>query len=223
MKRIRLLALPLASLTLVACQIVGLPTSATETCAASARDYAGAVVGSFTTTVGAIRLLDGLVEPERWPGIAPERPAVLCCAVLHRCGDRQGSAARAERRDSRPLRPNRNRGCRWRGRDGHGRLSRSTAGASTLTAPPTSCGVVRQPNEQEATYDKQSVGSVRTTPSPRPTSRWQAMAERVGRGLHRAEFVRRAAPQVAGWWGCQAAADMSGPLQAGPGAAARRS
>ena len=78
MKRIRLLALPLASLTLVACQIVGLPTSATETCAASARDYAGAVVGSFTTTVGAIRLLDGLVEPERWPGIAPERPAVLC-------------------------------------------------------------------------------------------------------------------------------------------------
>lgn len=78
MRRIRLLALPLASLTLVACQVVGLPTSATETCAPSARDYAGTVVGSFNTTVGAIRRLDGLAEPARWPGIAPDRPAVLC-------------------------------------------------------------------------------------------------------------------------------------------------
>lgn len=97
MKRIRLLALPLASLTLVACQIVGLPTSATETCAASARDYAGAVVGSFTTTVGAIRLLDGLVEPERWPGIAPERPAVLCCASSMRRSPRVRRPGRTAR------------------------------------------------------------------------------------------------------------------------------
>ncbi len=78
MRRIRLLALPLASLVLVGCQVVGVPTSATEICAASARDYAGTLVGSFTTTVGAIRRLEGLVEPARWPGIGPDRPAVLC-------------------------------------------------------------------------------------------------------------------------------------------------
>lgn len=78
MRRIRLLALPLASLTLVACQVVGLPTSAAETCAPSAHDYAGTVVGSFNTTVGAIRSLDGLAEPARWPDIAPDGPAVLC-------------------------------------------------------------------------------------------------------------------------------------------------
>jgi hypothetical protein len=73
------LALPLASLTLAACGMFGLPTSAAETCAPSAREYSGTVVGAFITTVGAIRALEPRpAEPARWPDLAPDQPAVLC-------------------------------------------------------------------------------------------------------------------------------------------------
>jgi hypothetical protein len=42
-------------------------------------DYAGTVVGTFNTTVGAIRALEPLpAEPARWSDLAPEHPAVLC-------------------------------------------------------------------------------------------------------------------------------------------------
>lgn len=76
---IRLLALPLVSVVLVACGILGLPTSATETCARSTSDYAGTVVGAFNTTVRAIRALEPLpAVPARWPNLAADHPAVLC-------------------------------------------------------------------------------------------------------------------------------------------------
>jgi hypothetical protein len=61
----------------VACGIRDVPSSA-QACAGPARDYAGDVVGSFDTTVGAIRRLDGVAGPARWPGTAPDHPAVLC-------------------------------------------------------------------------------------------------------------------------------------------------
>jgi hypothetical protein len=70
-------ALPLAVLTLAACAASSSSSSASA-CAASARVYAGVVVGSFDTTVAAIRRLDGQVEPPRWPGMPADRPAVLC-------------------------------------------------------------------------------------------------------------------------------------------------
>ncbi|MDQ2964328.1 MAG: hypothetical protein M3R57_00545 [Chloroflexota bacterium] len=79
MRQFWLLALPLAPLTLAACGILGLSTSATEACAPSAREYSGTVVGAFSTTVGAIRALESRpAEPSRWPDLAPDQPAVLC-------------------------------------------------------------------------------------------------------------------------------------------------
>lgn len=79
MRWIRLLALPLASLALAACEILGGPASFAAECAGPARSYAGIVVGSFNTTVGAIRGLEPIpVEPARWPDLAPDHQAVLC-------------------------------------------------------------------------------------------------------------------------------------------------
>jgi hypothetical protein len=79
MLRFRLRALPLASLVLAACGTLGLPTSATETCARAANDYAGTVVGAFNTTVRAVRALEPRpAEPLRWPDLAADHPAVLC-------------------------------------------------------------------------------------------------------------------------------------------------
>jgi hypothetical protein len=51
-----------------------------DPCAASAAAYNGVVAGSFVTTVGAIRRLDEpqQIEPQRWPGLPDNHPAVLC-------------------------------------------------------------------------------------------------------------------------------------------------
>lgn len=85
MRRIALLALPLASLALGGCDIItarsplGASTLAGEACAGPARDYSGSVVGSFITTVGAIRALESRpAVPARWPDLPPDHTAMLC-------------------------------------------------------------------------------------------------------------------------------------------------
>ncbi len=79
MRRIGVVALPLATLALAACEILGLPTSPSQACGGAARDYSGTVVGSFNTTVGAIRALEPLrADPLRWPNLAADHPAILC-------------------------------------------------------------------------------------------------------------------------------------------------
>lgn len=60
-----------------------LPPTAADRCAQAAIAYSGAedpvVVGSFDTTVGAIRNLEPLdVQPQRWPDRQPSYPATLC-------------------------------------------------------------------------------------------------------------------------------------------------
>jgi hypothetical protein len=60
-------------------QALGPRTSAADACAVAAGGYAGAVVGSFETTVGAIRGFDPHpANPALWPDISPDHPAVLC-------------------------------------------------------------------------------------------------------------------------------------------------
>ncbi len=59
-----------------ACQVV---TPAGGLCAGAARDYSGTVVASFNTTIGAIRALEPRAgNPQLWPELAPDHPAVLC-------------------------------------------------------------------------------------------------------------------------------------------------
>ena len=71
------LAMLLVGLTATACEVFGLP--AAEICAGPARAYSGTLVGSFNTTVGAIRALEPRTRvPQRWPDLAPDHPAVLC-------------------------------------------------------------------------------------------------------------------------------------------------
>ncbi|MBA2489946.1 MAG: hypothetical protein ACR2LP_01720 [Candidatus Limnocylindrales bacterium] len=84
-RRIALLALPLASLALGACQVIGAPFSlgpsrlAAEACAGPAREYSGSVSGSFDTTVGAIRAVGSRsAVPAPWPDLPPGHAAVLC-------------------------------------------------------------------------------------------------------------------------------------------------
>jgi hypothetical protein len=73
------LALALALLTLAACGLPGVPDRAADACIEAARGYSGAVVASFSTTVGAIRALEPrAVEPGRWPDLAPDHAAILC-------------------------------------------------------------------------------------------------------------------------------------------------
>jgi hypothetical protein len=53
--------------------------AAAGTCAVAARGYAGTVVGSFDTTVGAIRGLNPHpASPALWPDLPPDHAAVLC-------------------------------------------------------------------------------------------------------------------------------------------------
>jgi len=61
---------------MVACGPFG---PAAELCAAPARGYGGTLVGSFNTTVGAVRSLQPRAGvPELWPGLGADHPAVLC-------------------------------------------------------------------------------------------------------------------------------------------------
>jgi hypothetical protein len=71
-------ALVLLWQTLSACGIEPeLPAAAT--CGSQARDYAGVVVASYKTTVGAVRRLDPRqVAPARWQDLPSDHPAVLC-------------------------------------------------------------------------------------------------------------------------------------------------
>jgi hypothetical protein len=60
-------------------QALGPRPSAADACASAAGGYAGTVVGSFDTTVGAIRGLEPhRANPARWPGLPPDHAAVLC-------------------------------------------------------------------------------------------------------------------------------------------------
>lgn len=57
----------------------GDPRAAAVLCGDAAREYAGTVVASMTTTVGAIRGLDpSRAEPAPWPQFAATQPAALC-------------------------------------------------------------------------------------------------------------------------------------------------
>ena len=67
--------------TTAACDVAGPSGSEVELCAGVAREYSGwhRVVGSFNTTVGAVRALEPRMgQPQRWPDLAPDHPAVLC-------------------------------------------------------------------------------------------------------------------------------------------------
>lgn len=78
MRRQHLALFLLLSLSVGACEVLGLPPPA-ESCAGPARDYAGTVVGAFNTTVAAIRALEPRqAVPQRWPDLAADHPAVLC-------------------------------------------------------------------------------------------------------------------------------------------------
>jgi hypothetical protein len=63
-------------LILVACGPFG---PAAELCATPTREYGGTLVGSFDTTVGAVRSLQPRGgAPGLWPDLADDHPAVLC-------------------------------------------------------------------------------------------------------------------------------------------------
>ena len=74
-----LLAVLALGLATAACDVVGYRGPAAELCTGAAGDYSGSVVGSFNTTVGAVRALEPrAAQPQRWPELAPDHPAVLC-------------------------------------------------------------------------------------------------------------------------------------------------
>ena len=75
--RLRSWVLPLVSLVVLGCGDSS-PSSAAAACANAARDYAGTSVGSFATTVGAIRQLSPAAGSQLWPSFAPATSAVLC-------------------------------------------------------------------------------------------------------------------------------------------------
>lgn len=76
--RARFLTLAIVAMLIAAgCDVFGL--AAGNPCAAVAADYSGTVVGTFGTTVGAIRSLAPLPQdPIRWPALAADHPAILC-------------------------------------------------------------------------------------------------------------------------------------------------
>lgn len=75
MSGIARLALPLL-MAVAACDSSDL--SAVPECATVAREYSGTVAGSFNSTVGAIRRLEGQAELPRWPNVIADQSAVLC-------------------------------------------------------------------------------------------------------------------------------------------------
>jgi len=65
------------AVTLGACSTLPVPPT-TGDCAGPARDYGGPVVGSFSTSIGAIRALQGSGQPANWADKPADYPAILC-------------------------------------------------------------------------------------------------------------------------------------------------
>ena len=80
-RHLLLVVILVMGVTTAECGVAGPSGSEVELCAGVAREYSGwhRVVGSFNTTVGAVRALEPRMgQPQRWPDLAPDHPAVLC-------------------------------------------------------------------------------------------------------------------------------------------------